>query len=128
MGAVDALAFLERLKPAWHSEAKCRGVGPSELYFEDMTWEQANRLVYITKTAFKRLNRRERDLLKRELEDIQKAKYCDGCPVSFECAEAGKYEQYGIWGGRSFIERFENMTSEEQWEYLRQDKEASQTK
>ena len=32
--------------------------------------------------------------------------YCDRCPVTAECAVAGRSEHYGLWGGKSPNERW----------------------
>lgn len=40
--------------------------------------------------------------------NIAKAKaVCEGCPVRPQCAEAGRGEPYGIWGGETATERYE---------------------
>lgn len=30
----------------------------------------------------------------------QAARWCYGCPLLTECAEAGEFEKFGVWGGR----------------------------
>ena len=66
----------EVVRPAWHDEAACRGVGAGAFFPEDRG------------TAV----RAGRELRER---------YCSGCPVVAECLEAGEAEGYGLWGGLS---------------------------
>lgn len=56
-------------RPAWHSEAACRGRDP-DLWFP----------------------------VGREPADEARAA-CATCRVRAECAEAGRSERFGIWGG-----------------------------
>ncbi|HKZ21025.1 MAG TPA: WhiB family transcriptional regulator, partial [Acidimicrobiia bacterium] len=61
--------------PSWHTQAACRGLDP-ELFFP------------------------ERGTQAGEAKAV-----CRGCPVVAECYEAGKDEEFGIWGGTSRKER-----------------------
>jgi WhiB family redox-sensing transcriptional regulator len=71
----DSVAdLLER--PAWHAEAACRGMGPSEFFLE------GHGVAY----RFART-------------------VCADCPVKAECAEAGRNEAFGMWGGMSERDR-----------------------
>ena len=38
-------------------------------------------------------------------ERAQAAEYCHGCPVLDACAEAGREEKFGTWGGRDVTVR-----------------------
>lgn len=40
--------------------------------------------------------------------------YCRTCPAQQECAEAGKSEEYGVWGGVNAEAREEIQTAEKQ--------------
>ena len=62
------------MRPAWHAQAACRGVG-TELFFSGRGE---------TPTTYRKA---------REL-------YCSHCPVVTQCREAGKHEAFGLWGGR----------------------------
>ena len=64
-------------RPAWHAQAACHGSG--DLFFPP---------------------KGDRD----HLGDRAKA-ICATCPVTEECKEAGKYEQFGIWGGLNIWDR-----------------------
>ena len=37
------------------------------------------------------------DRLSRQLAALA----CCGCPIELDCADAGQYERYGVWGGRN---------------------------
>jgi WhiB family redox-sensing transcriptional regulator len=76
-GGVD-LEALDRLlydRPAWHAEAKCKGMlevcfGPDRAPGEAAAeWEERAKAV------------------------------CATCPVRAACGEAGRAERYGVWGG-----------------------------
>ncbi len=58
-------------RPEWHQRAACRGAGTDAFY----------------------PSRGQRPGPAREL--------CARCPVIEDCAEAGRAEEYGIWGGLS---------------------------
>ena len=62
-------------RPTWHALAACRGVGPVLFFLEACGSYDVVRV------------------------------YCARCPVSEECAEAGRSEEYGMWGGKSPHER-----------------------
>lgn len=64
-----AAAFLLLERPAWHREAACRGSDPAVFYPE------------------------------RSETTVDAKRICEDCPVSQDCAEAGLYELYGVWGG-----------------------------
>ena len=65
-------------RPAWHAQAACHGSG-NDLFFPP---------------------RGDQIHLERRAKAI-----CAMCPVTEECKEAGKYEQFGIWGGLGVKER-----------------------
>ena len=67
--------FLEMLHPAWHRDALCRGMDP-DIFFPTSS-ELVQQAVYI----------------------------CLACPVRVQCAESGKGETEGIWGGHYPHER-----------------------
>jgi WhiB family redox-sensing transcriptional regulator len=63
------------VRPAWHAQAACAGMG-AELFFpEKQGWGSV--------------------LTGREAKAI-----CESCPVRAPCAEAGRHERFGIWGGQ----------------------------
>jgi hypothetical protein len=80
---IDALGdFLELTqRPAWHRQAACRGKG-NRLFFPD---------------------RGDSLLPAKEL--------CSNCPVLDSCAEAGRSETTGIWGGLSGRQRRQERSS-----------------
>lgn len=65
-------AIVDRI-PDWHKRARCRFLEPA----------QADRLFF--PTAGQPSNRA--------------LAYCQNCPVVRECRQAGKGEEYGVWGG-----------------------------
>ena len=70
--AEDILDLIENLRPAWHADAACRG--QTAVMFP--VAEHGHRP---DTTAARAL--------------------CERCPVTGECAEAGRSEKYGVWGG-----------------------------
>jgi len=70
---VDLVAMMERLRADWWDDAACRG--RYDEFFPD---------------------RRQFGAAVRIREAIAT---CQTCPVKIECAEAGRDESYGIWGG-----------------------------
>lgn len=74
---VDAI---EAARPAWHTEALCRGMMVD------------GRTVFFPGRG--------------ENADTQTARsICQGCPVKAECLEAGMMEKHGVWGGTSERQR-----------------------
>ena len=63
-------------RPEWHQKAACKGVGADMFYPE--RGDNAKFLV---------------------------AQFCAHCPVVEPCAEAGKRESFGVWGGRTARQR-----------------------
>lgn len=61
----------------WQESAICRQVDP-ELFFPEKAQHEQARLA---------------------------KKVCSTCPVKAECLQAGMFEEYGIWGGLSNVER-----------------------
>ena len=70
--AEDTLDLLDALRPAWHADAACRGQ-------TDVMFPVAEHGHRLDTTAARAL--------------------CDRCPVRNPCAEAGRTERYGVWGG-----------------------------
>ena len=62
------------VRPAWHAQAACAGMG-AELFFPERGWASV--------------------VTGREVKAI-----CESCPVRAFCAEAGRHERFGIWGGQ----------------------------
>lgn len=116
MSASDALTSLNR--PDWQHQAACRGAGPQFFFWEEFTFEQIKDEYYMSEKAFGRMTKMGREGIKREMEEKTKQDFCSICPVRAECGEAGKYESYGVWGGRTFEERFELLSEEEQKEFF----------
>lgn len=70
----EDLATLDRLlrrRPAWHSRAACRGVGPDVFY----------------------------PSTRGEHPSPEALELCGRCPVRAECVEAGRRERHGVWAG-----------------------------
>lgn len=68
----DILDLLDALRPAWHADAACRGQ---------------------TAVMFPVAERGHRP-------DTTAARaLCDRCPVRNPCADQGRTERYGVWGG-----------------------------
>jgi len=65
-------------RPAWQSDAACRGLGPA-LFFPELGHD-------------------------RDVPKMAKA-ICADCPVRSECLEYGIHERFGIWGGLAIKER-----------------------
>ena len=118
MAASEALDSLNR--PEWQKSAACRGVGPQFFFWEEFTFEQIRDEYYMSEKAFGRMTKIGREGVRREMEEKYKEQYCDHCPVKAECGEAGRYESYGIWGGKSFSERFEALDEDEQADFISQ--------
>lgn len=73
------------LRPAWHAEAACRGMGPADFY------------------SGYEVGRGHHD---EPTPDLWRAlDTCRGCPVAAECREAGDGERWGVWGGLLPAER-----------------------
>ena len=70
--AGDILDLIENLRPAWHADAACRGQ-------TDVMFPVAEHGHQLDTTAARAL--------------------CERCPVRNPCAEAGRSEKYGVWGG-----------------------------
>ena len=70
--AEDILDLLDALRPAWHADAACRGQTA-------VMFPVAEHGHQLDTTAARAL--------------------CDRCPVRNPCAEAGRSEKYGVWGG-----------------------------
>ena len=66
----------EVVRPAWHTRAACRGVG-TELFFPE-----------------------DRGRAQGKYQQARE-QFCSRCPVVAECAEAGRHEDHGLWGGKS---------------------------
>lgn len=66
---------------SWKNRAACAGVDVNEFYDRA---EEKGRSVHI--------------------KSIQE-RYCNRCPVKYECLIAGADEPYGIWGGQTQNER-----------------------
>lgn len=75
LDSVDIDALLAR--PAWHADAACRDVG-LDVMFPSAVGSHGTKGRAV-----------------KEAEAI-----CWTCPVRSECAEAGRNERHGIWGGR----------------------------
>lgn len=70
--AGDILDLLDALRPAWHADAACRGQ-------TDVMFPVAEHGRRLDTTAARAL--------------------CDRCPVRNPCADQGRTERYGVWGG-----------------------------
>ena len=70
--AEDILDLLDALRPAWHAQAACRG--------------QTDVMFPVSEPG-------------RRADTSAAHALCDRCPVTGECAEAGRSEKYGVWGG-----------------------------
>lgn len=75
LDSIDLDALLAR--PAWHADAACRDVG-LDVMFPSAVGSHGTKGRAV-----------------KEAEAI-----CWTCPVRSECAEAGRNERHGIWGGR----------------------------
>ena len=70
--AEDILDLLDALHPAWHADAACRG--------------QTDVMFPVAEHG-------------HQLDTTAACALCDRCPVRNPCAEAGRSEKYGVWGG-----------------------------
>ena len=70
----DVEALLEAARPAWHARANCRGM--TDAMFPKSRTGVPSHLLWSEATAV-----------------------CAACTVIRECAEAGRNESYGVWGG-----------------------------
>ena len=70
--AEDILDLLDVIRPAWHAQAACRGQ-------TDVMFPVAERGHRLDTSAARAL--------------------CARCPVQAPCAEQGRTERYGVWGG-----------------------------
>ena len=70
--AEDTLDLLDALRPAWHADAACRG--------------QTDVMFPVAEHG-------------HQLDTTAACALCDRCPVRNPCAEAGRSEKYGVWGG-----------------------------
>jgi len=111
VSAEDVLDILVR--PEWQSRAACNGVGPQHFFWEEFTWHDIRDKYYMTEKAFKRESKKNLDVIRDTMQAEYVEEYCDVCPVRAECAAAGKWEKFGIWGGQTLKQRFEAMTDEE---------------
>jgi len=68
----DILDLLDALRPAWHADAACRG--------------QTDVMFPVSEPG-------------RRADTSAAQALCERCPVQAECAEAGRSEKYGVWGG-----------------------------
>lgn len=75
LDSVDIDALLAR--PAWHADAACRDVG-LDVMFPSAVGSHGTK--------------------GRAVEEAEAI--CWTCPVRSECAEAGRNERHGVWGGR----------------------------
>ena len=74
--AEDILDLLDALRPAWHADAACRGQ-------TDVMFPVAERGHRLDTSAARAL--------------------CERCPVQAPCAEQGRTERYGVWGGTETV-------------------------
>ncbi len=72
-------ALLQR--PAWFARAACRGSGPAQ-FFPDADGHPGAAPDGDLAVVWEALER------------------CRSCPVELSCAEAGRFEEHGVWGGR----------------------------
>lgn len=77
---------LNGTRPAWYDRAACRGM-PLAMFFPPG-----------------RIDTRGREGTRSGANDEARAT-CKGCPVRLPCAEAGRDNQYGMWGGLSPSQR-----------------------
>ena len=70
--AGDILDLLDALRPAWHADAACRG--------------QTDVMFPVAEHG-------------RRLDTSAARALCARCPVQAPCAEQGRTERYGVWGG-----------------------------
>lgn len=70
--AEDILDLLDALRPAWHADAACRG--------------QTDVMFPVAEHG-------------RRLDTSAARALCARCPVQAPCAEQGRTERYGVWGG-----------------------------
>ena len=71
---LDITALLEAARPAWHARANCLGM--TEAMFPKSRTGVASHVMWAEATAV-----------------------CAACTVILECAEAGRDETFGVWGG-----------------------------
>ena len=71
---LDITALLEAARPSWHARANCLGM--TEAMFPKSRTGVASHVVWAEATAV-----------------------CAACTVIRECAEAGRDETFGVWGG-----------------------------
>jgi WhiB family redox-sensing transcriptional regulator len=67
----------------WKKRAACRDKGPAIFFPEDAIGKGRAKT-----NGYKEARR-----------------ICQGCPVREECAQAGRHERFGVWGGMSENER-----------------------
>lgn len=70
--AEDILDLLDVIRPAWHADAACRG--------------QTDVMFPVAEHG-------------RRLDTSAARALCARCPVQAPCAEQGRTERYGVWGG-----------------------------
>jgi hypothetical protein len=70
--AEDILDLLDALRPAWHAQAACRG--------------QTDVMFPVSEPG-------------RRADTSAARALCDRCPVRNPCADQGRTERYGVWGG-----------------------------
>jgi biotin operon repressor len=73
--AEDILDLLDALRPAWHAQAACRG--------------QTDVMFPVSEPG-------------RRADTSAARALCDRCPVRNPCADQGRTERYGVWGGTGF--------------------------
>lgn len=70
--AEDILDLLDALRPAWHAQAACRG--------------QTDVMFPVSEPG-------------RRADTSAAQALCERCPVRNPCADQGRTERYGVWGG-----------------------------
>jgi len=85
--AEDILDLLDVIRPAWHADAACRGQ-------TDVMFPVAEHGHHLDTSAARAL--------------------CDRCPVINECAEQGRTERYGVWGGSGRMRQRERSAAIQQ--------------
>jgi hypothetical protein len=79
------------LVPEWKLKGACAVPGPATVEEYDHSYPQGVARVR---------NQRARNFIRV---------YCYNCPVIEKCAQQGKTEQYGIWGGKTEEDRKQSL-------------------